>query len=375
MKRVIISIFLLLLFTFNLNNKAAAEENQMSAYILIEAETGAVLEEKNSDIPLNAGYMTKLMSLLLIAEDIETGRYNLSTVLTASKSVNGTKGSVIWLEPGDSMTVDELLKSIIIGNANDALTVLAERSEGTVENFTARMNSEAFDMKLRSAAFYSPYGYDCEKEKISAHDIAKICRKLSKFSFMEEYFRTWRDFVKEGTVELVNENYLARTFEHNTGFKACHSELSGYCAAIAGKNNDGTVYITVILGSESEESSIPSAKQLVKKGFSDFKVTTPGFNDEFLRPVKVKNGVDSAVEICLRNQSVIVVPKGVTELSNVIFVPEYLEAPLYKGQKIGTAAFYNGDTLVYETDIIVQNNVNKLSFKYVFRKILSSFTN
>lgn len=375
MKKVIISVLSLLLFAFSFDYQAEAEENQTSAYVLIEAETGTVLEEKNSDLPLNAGYMTKLMSLLLIAEDIETGRYNLSTVLTASKSVSGTKGSVVWLEPGDAITVDELLKSVIIGNANDALTVLAERSEGTVENFTARMNSEAFDMKLRSAAFYSPYGYDFEKEKISAYDIAKICQKLSKFSFLEEYFKTWRDFVKEGTVELVNENYLARTFEPYTGFKACHSELSGYCTAAAGKNSNGTVYIAVILGAEDEESSIPSAKQLIKNGFSDFKVTTPGFNDEFLRPIKVKNGIDSAVEICLKNQNVIVVPKGVTEFSNVILVPEYLEAPLYEGQKIGTAAFYNGDTLVYETDIIVKNNVKKLSFNYVLRKILSDFTN
>ncbi len=134
-------------------------QEQYSAHILIEARTGAVLDEYNSDLHLNAGYMTKLMALLLIAEDIEKGKYTTSTVMTASQAVAGTDGAVVWIEPGESITVDELLKAVIIGNANDAMKVLAEYSEQSVENFVMRMNSEAFDLGLRDTAFYSPYGY------------------------------------------------------------------------------------------------------------------------------------------------------------------------------------------------------------------------
>lgn len=349
---------------------AMAGETGDFAYILIEAETGNVLEEHNADIQMNAGSMTKLMSLLLVAEDIETGKYALDTELTASQSVQGTKGAVIWLEPGDKLTADELLKGAIIGNANDALTVLAERSERSLEAFTARMNSEAFDMGLRNTAFYSPHGYSDEREYTTAHDLAVICSKLVKFRQLEPYFKTWRDFIKEGQTELVNENTLARTYDRHIGFKAAHSEQSGYCIAEGGRDENGTTYIAVILGADSEETSLPAAKKLVKKGFTDYRVTVPGFLDELLRPVKVRNGVDSAVEVGLRSQNTIVIPKGVRELSNVVVIPEFVDAPLRKNQKIGTVAFYSGESLVYETDIIVKNDVKKMSYGYVFKKLL-----
>lgn len=347
-----------------------AEEYNAQAYILIEAGTGTVLEEKNADARLNAGYLSKLMALLLIAEDIEMGKYSAGTELTASQSVYGTKGAVIWLEPGDKLSVEELLKGAVIGNANDAITVLAERSEGTVEDFTARMNSRAFDLGLRDTAFYSPYGYYDEREYTTAHDLAVICSELFRYDFMQPYFKTWRDFIREGQTELVNENTLSRTYDRHAGFKAAHSDESGYCIAECGKDEEGTAYIAVVLGAPDEDSMYAAAKGLVKSGFSGYKVTTPGFLDELLRPVKVKNGVDSAVEVCLKSQSTVVVPKGVSELSNVIVIPDYLSAPLRKGQKIGTAAFYNGDTLVYETDIVVKNDVKKLTYGYILRKML-----
>jgi D-alanyl-D-alanine carboxypeptidase (penicillin-binding protein 5/6) len=362
-------IFSLIIIHMMIIIPAKAEESD-AAYILVEAETGTVLEESDSDKKLNGGYLSKLMALLLIAEDIETGKYSVTSELTASQSVTDTKGAVIWLESGDRLSVDELLKSVIIGNANDALTVLAEKSEGTVEKFTARMNSEAFDIGLRNTVFYSPYGYYDEREYTTAHDVAEICRRLVEYDFMTEYFGTWRTFVKGDSVELVNENTLARTFEPHIGFKACHSEEAGYCIAEAGQNENGAVYISVVLGAADENESLSTAKQLIKSGFSDYKVTAPGFQDELLRPVKVKNGVDSAVEIQLKTQEAVVIPKGVSELSNVIVIPEYLEAPLKKGQKIGTAAFYNGDTLVFETDIIVKNDVERLSYCYILRKFL-----
>ena len=349
---------------------AANAEESDSAYILIEAGTGTVLEEHNSDVHMNAGYLSKLMSLLLIAEDIETGKYSLEAELTAPQSVYGTKGSVIWLEPGDKLTVDELLKGAVIGNANDAITTFAERSEGSLEAFTARMNSRAFDLGLRNTAFYSPHGYYDEREYTTAHDIAVICSELARFDFMEPYFKTWRDFIKEGQTELVSENTLARNYDQHIGFKAAHSEQSGYCIAEGGESEDGTSYIAVVLGAPDEDTSFSTAKQLVKKGFSDYRVTVPGFLDELLRPVRVKDGIDSAVEVGLRSQSTIVIPRGVSELSNVIVMPEYVSAPVEKGQKIGTAAFHNGDTLVYETDIITQSDVEKLSYGYIFKRML-----
>lgn len=366
-----LSVTLLISALFISADVSEDAQEKYSAHILIEARTGAVLDEYNSDLHLNAGYMTKLMALILIAEDIENGKYTTGTVITASQAVAGTDGAVVWIEPGENITVDELLKAVVVGNANDAMTVLAEYSEQSVDNFVMRMNSEAFDYGLRDSAFYSPYGYYDEREHTTAHDLAMICAKLSEYDVLEPYFRIWRDFVRDGRAELVNENTLSRTYEPHIGFKASHSEKSGYCIAEGGRNSEGTIYISVVLGAENEDISLKKAKDSINRGFSGFHVTATMFPDEMLMPVKVRNGVESAVEIQLKNQSNLVVPKNVTELNTIVVLPDYLKAPLKKGQSIGMAGFYSGDTLVCETDIVVKNDVDSLSFAYSFRKILS----
>ncbi len=348
----------------------AEELSKVQSYILMEASTQTVLEEKNSNVRRNAGYLGKLMTLLLIAEDIETGKYLMSTEVTASSSVTDTKGAVVWLEAGDTMTVEELLKSVIIGNANDAVTVLAEKSEQTVEKFVMRMNSEVFDLGLRDTSFYSPYGYYDEREYTTAYDMAVICSRLAKYEFLRPYFKTWRDFVKSGQTELVSENRLANTFENHIGFKACHSEEAGYCIAEGGVNDSGSCFISVILGAEDEDSTLKGAKGLIRRGFTDFKVTATMFPDEMLMPIKIRGGCDEAVEISLRRQSRLVVPKAVAELSTAVVIPEYLTAPVKKGQVVGTAAFYSEKNLVCEIDIIAKDDVDKLSLRYIVKKSL-----
>lgn len=367
---VLLSLLISMLFISADTNEDVQEK--YSAHILIEARTGAVLDEYNSDLQLNVGYMTKLMALLLIAEDIENGKYTTSTVITASQAVAGTDGAVVWIEPNENITVDELLKAVIVGNANDAMTVLAEYSEQSVDNFVMRMNSEAFDLGLYSTAFYSPYGYYDEREHTTAHDLAIVCAKLSAYDALEPYFQIWRDFVRNGKAELVNENTLSRTYEPHIGFKASHSEKSGYCIAEGGRNTEGTTYISVVLGAENDDISLKKAKELINRGFSGFHMTATMFPDEMLMPVKVKNGVEVAVEIQIRNQSNLVVPKNVTELNTIVMIPDFLTAPVKKGQAIGVAGFYSGETLVCETDIITKDNVDALSFAYSFRKILSN---
>ena len=349
---------------------AAEKEIQAQAYILAEASTGTVLAGENTDRELNCAYLSKLMSLLLIAEDIETGKFLLSTELTASQSVSGTQGAVIWLEPGDRLTVEELLKAVIIGNANDAMTVLAEASEKSVEAFVSRMNSEAFDMGLRGTAFFSPYGYYDEREHSTARDIAEICCKLARYETLRPYFRTWRDFVREGRTELVSENTLSRTYDRHIGFKACHSDAAGYCAAEGGMNGSGTCYIAVVLGAPDGETSLSAAKKLVNRGFGEYKVTATMFPDEMMKPMKVQGGTEQAVGIELSGQRNIVVPRGVNELATVTVLPEHLTAPVKKGQRIGTAGFYSGRELVCEAPIVAAEDVDELSFAFILRKTL-----
>lgn len=345
-----------------------------SSYVLMECRTGTVLQEHNSRERLNVGYLSKLMALLLIAEDIEAGEYSLDTELTASQSVYGMKGSVVWLEPGDKMTVEDLLKSVIIGNANDALTVLAEYSCTDIDSFVMKMNSRAFDLGLRDTAFYSPYGFYDQREYTTAYDLAVICSRLWEYDFLLPYFKTWRDFVAGEQVELVNENTLSRTYQRHSGFKASHSDQSGYCIAECGSSDDGTAFVAVILGAESEDVSFDTAKRLINSGFSDYKVTDSYFPDEMIKPVKVKNGIESAVELGLAEQGNIVVPRGTSTLNMVSVIPDFLVAPVSKGERVGKAAVYNGNNLVFETDIIVKKDVKKLTFPFLLKKVLLNIT-
>ena len=372
MRVISVIICAVLLFHAAKPYHAAAEEvfDSAEAYVLAEASTGAVLLEKNSDKQMDIGYLAKLMTLLIVAEDIQTGRYSLDTELTASQSVSGTKGAVIWLEPGDKMTVEELLKSAIIGNANDAVTVLAENSERSVENFVKRMNTEAFDLGLRDTAFLSPWGFYGEGSYSTAHDLAVICCRLSGFEFLRPYFKTWRDFVKSGATELVSENSLARTYERHIGFKACHYDEM-YSVAEGGESDSGERYIAIVLNSPDSDSSLRSAKKLVERGFREFKVTATAFPDEMLMPLKVRCGCESAVEISLRRQQNLVIPSAVNELSTVVVMPQYLDAPVKYGQVVGSAAFYSEKELVCEIDIIAEKDVEELNFSFVARKMLA----
>ena len=346
------------------------EDLTAASYIVIEADTGMMIDGIDTDRRLDIGYFSKLMSILLIAEDIDSGKYTFNDILTASDSVTGTKGSVIWLQSGDTLTVDELLKSVIVGNANDALTVLAENSSGTVEDFTMDMNARAFDLGLRDTVYISPYGYYDEREYTTCADISMVCSELSEYEFLRPYFCTWRDFVKEGRTELVSENTLSRTYHRHCGFKACHSDAAGYCIAECGTNDVGLKFAAVVLGADSEDVSFGTAKRLINQGFSDYKVTAAVFPEDLLHPVTVRNGETSAVELSFAERSDVVVPRGSSSLRTVSVLPAFLDAPLTKGQRVGKAAFYNGKELVFETDIIVKNDVNKLSYGFILKKIL-----
>ncbi len=347
------------------NDKINAE-----AYVLMEQETRTILESENADLRLNAGYMNKLMSVLLVAIHIKNGDISLNEELTASDGVTGTKGSVIWLQSGDKITVDELLKSVIVGNANDALTVLAEAVSGDIDTFVMDMNAEAFDLGLRDTFYVSPYGYYDEREYTTAHDIAVICAELSEYSFLTPYFRTWRDFVRDGKVELVNENTLSRTFDKHIGFKACNSDEYGYCLAEGGRNSRDTAFIAVILGAQNEDDNLKNGKMLIKKGFSKYKVVLSEFPEEMLMPLKVKNGTDTAVEIGIKHYGKMAVPYDDVKIRTKVVIPEYITAPVREGQPVGCAAFYNGDTLVFETDIITKSSVDSLSWYYIFKRSL-----
>ncbi len=371
LKKIICFICSITVMTGVFSVEAQAEETipEPAAYVLMECSTGTVLDEMNGDKKLPVGTMAKLMTALLAGDMIESGKWRKDMLLTASDCVNGTKGAVIWLQSGESMTVDGLLRGLIIGNANDAAAVIAENISGSCEDFVMDMNAYAFELGMRNTRFTSPQGYDDPNAYSTARDIGLLCCKLAEYDCLKDYFITWRDFLRDGATELVNENTFARTYEGMIGWKAAHSEASGWSLA-AGAERDGMECAAVVLGSPDEDSRFAYAKKLLKKGFSEYTITLPGFSPEHMKPVRVKGGVSSSVEIRAESLSGLVVPVDDTSLEAVIVLPKYVHAPVDAGRPVGTIAFYNGDVLLHETALVAKEPVEAMTAALAVKKIL-----
>ena len=349
---------------------AAAEEPEISAaaYVLMEAETGTVLLESNGTARFSCGTMAKLMTALLTAEQLAQGRWTTDTVLKATDAVNGVKGAVIWLVPGEEMTVGDLLKGLIIGNANDAAIALAVGISGDTAQFVMEMNARAFDLEMHDTWFTSPQGNGDAGQYTTAQDLARLCRALSQYDSLTPYFCTWRDFLRGEATELVNENTFARTDDTGIGWKACHTETDGWSIA-AGAERNHMRCIAVVLGCRTDDDRFALAKQLLRRGFAGWKVVQPGFSAEFLYPIRVRGGVEQAVLAAPGELQGLVIPRTCAEPETVMVVPNYVQAPVRRGQKLGSAAFYQGDTLLYETAVVAADSVRMRNFGDALRKI------
>lgn len=340
------------------------------ALLLIEANTGTVLSEENADARLPVGSLAKLMTAYLAANAIKNGTFALDTVLTAGESVREVQGAVIWLEPGDSVTVDELLMGLVAGNANDAAAVLAERISGSQERFVMDMNAAAFDLGMRETHFTTPQGYDDPMAYSTARDMGILACAVLHCETLTPCLTTWRTVIREDTTpaELVNENKLTRTMENCRGLKAAHSEAAGACVIAAAERED-MLLAAVVLGCEDEDERFSVAKKMLSSGFSAYRITTPGFSEEFLQPLKIKGGTESAVLLELSEFPALAVPAGANPVS-VIVLPEYRTAPVRKGQAVGAVYFYHKDTLLCEASLIAADDVPEMTFRAAWKRAL-----
>ncbi len=366
MKRTAILMGALLLCTL-LNLLPVRAE--AGASLLIEGRTGAVISEENADAVLPVGSLAKLMTALLTARELESGALTKETVLTAGEAVTGTKGAVIWLEAGDRISVDELLMGLLAGNANDAAAVLAVRISGSTEAFVNDMNAAAFDLGMRSTHFTSPQGYDDPMAYSTARDMGILACAVLQYESLAPYLTTWRTFIRDETVEIVNENTFTRTLDGCTGLKAGHSEEAGQCLIASCERND-MVCVAVVLGCEDENDRFVIAKRLLNMGFQNYKNTLPSLSEEFLMPLKIKGGTESAVLLKLAALPELTVPQSASELQTVPILPEYVCAPLAEGQQVGIVHFYHEETLLCSVPLLAADAVPQKTFGYAFKKAL-----
>lgn len=370
MKRIsLVTAVLLALLMLPILPVRAAEPRAM---LLIEANTGCVLAEDNADAVLPVGSLAKLMTALLTGRALEAGALQPDTLLSAGESVRGVQGAVIWLQPGDTATVDELLLGLLTGNANDAAAVLAERLSGSCDAFVMDMNAAAFDLGMRETHFTSPQGYDDPAAFSTARDMGRLACAVLQCGALRPYLSVWRTVIREAQTpaELVNENRLTRTYDGCCGLKAAHSPAAGYCLTAAAQRRD-MVCAVILLGYEDEER-FTAAKKLLNGAFAGYQLSMPGFSEEFLMPLRIEGGTERAVLLEAEQVPMLAVPKGARPEA-VIVLPEYRKAPVRRGEPVGRVCFYDGDTLLCETGLLCADEVPAMSWRYALSAAWRAF--
>ena len=345
-------------------------ETSAKSFVLMEAGTRQVVTGKNENVRVPSGALNKLMTALIAAESMNDGFFTMDTELTASENAHTAGGAVIWLDAGEKITAEELMKGLLIGNANDAAVVFAEKISGNCEKFTELMNKRAAELGMYDTVFVSPYATDDENQYTTAADAARLTSEISEHTELRGIMTTWLDYIRDGRTEVANENALVKKYNGITGVKAWHTELSGWCLAASAERN-GLSYVSVVMGCDDKDNRFAAGKKLLNTGFSIYKTVVPGFFPEHMKPIKVKDGADDSVLIEADKVIPLVIPRDAeSRMSTVVFEPEYIEAPVREGQKIGTVGFYLDKTLLYETPLITSGQVSRNSFRKSFMKII-----
>lgn len=353
--------------------QAAAEtlDLPVPAAVLMEFSTGKVLYEKSAHEKRPCASITKVMTLLLVFEAIDSGVLHYDDVLTASAHAAGMGGSDIWLKEGEQMTVDDLIKACVVMSANDAAVVLAEAVAGTEESFVARMNVRAAELGMADTTFKNCNGLDEDGHLTSAYDVAVMSRALMEHEKIFDYTLIWIDYVRGGQTQLVNTNKLVRSYNGIKGLKTGTTSAAGSCISAAAERN-GMTLIGVVLGAENTKDRFSAASSLLDYGFANWKITVP--EAPALPDLPVTGGMTDTVRLeSAAPQGVLttVSEQGTLEIAPEL--PESVEAPVEKGRQVGVVRVsMNGET-VEEIPVTAAESAEAITFGSAMRYLLEWF--
>ena len=339
------------------------------AYILTEMQTGTVLLEKNADKSITSSHFNKLMTLLLLSERIRTGKIRPQDTFTVSDRANSCNDPQIWLDKGEKITVDELIKSVTVGNANDAAAVIAEGVSGSEERFVSAMNKRAEALKMSKTVFKDSTGADLSNTT-TPKDIAALCSRLRKYEFLTPYFRTWLVRVRGAKAELVNSNRLVRTDHGVSGMKAFCSKQSGSCACVTAKKG-GMELCAVVVGCKDNDKRDSDVRKLLECGAQMFQLYRPRIPQDLLRSISVTGGEKLECELGVENTPLVVIKRGTApQLEAVKYREDKLEAPVAKGQICGTFTLEYDKKPVCTLNITAKENIGRMNWLCGFKKLL-----
>ena len=363
MKKSFLTFLLCALFLLPSLPVGALTEEDISApsALLMDADSGKILYEKNAHEQRPCASITKVMTLTLVLEAVDSGKIHMDDVVTASQHAASMGGSDIWLEEGEQMTVDDMIKATAVASANDAAVALAEFVSGSEEDFVAAMNEKARELGMTDTVFKNCNGLDEEGHVTSAYDVALMSRELMRHPQIFDYTNIWLDSLRDGATQIVNTNKLLKTYDGITGLKTGTTGDAGSCISATAERN-GLRLIAVVLGADSGKARFKDAAALLDHGFANYE-SRELRSEEPLESIAVEGGMDAKVALSCTDKAHLTVPKGEGEgITRELELPESLIAPVKKGDKVGILRYLLNGEEIASFDITAAQDVRQRNF-------------
>lgn len=377
MKKIIFSIFTFFVVITNTFAQENLAPNSKSA-ILLETSTGKIIYENNANEKLAPASMTKIMSMLLIMEAVDSGKLSLEDDVLVSENAANMGGSQIFIEVGETYKVKDLLKGIAIASGNDAVVAMAEKVGGTVENFVKMMNDKIKELGLKNTVFINPHGLDAEGHYSTAYDMAMIAKELLKHEKILEFTSIYEDYLQKpdgSSTWLVNTNRLVRFYEGVDGLKTGFTSTAKYCITTTAKKNNMRL-LSVVMGVETSDLRSKDTTNLLNYGFNTYKLDMIMNKNKILGNVKVEKGKVDNIDLTLIDDATLL--KKINDEDTDYFVNLKLDkvvAPVKVGDVVGKAEIMDIDgKLIMEKDVTVANNIEKANYFDYFMKNLKIIT-
>lgn len=377
MKKICLFLLLFLIPFVVKGEELNLAENAKSA-ILIEASTGEILYQKNANERLAPASMTKIMSLILIMENIENGNLKWNDIVVVSKNASSMGGSQIFLEANEMMTVEDLVKGICIASGNDATVALAEKIAGTEKAFVKLMNDKAKSLGLKNTNFVNATGLDAEGHYSTANDMSVMARELVKHEKILEFSSIYEDYLRKNTAKsfwLVNTNKLVKFYSYIDGLKTGFTDNAGYCLTATGKKNNMRL-ISVVMGEASIDNRSADTLAMLDYGFNMYNIDTVVSKDRELGNVSVNLGDKEKVSIISVND-ITILNNSQKEKRNITYEMDVnnISAPVKKGDIVGEIKVYEDGRYLYSEDITVVEDIEKANiFKIFLRNLRDIFS-
>lgn len=340
--------------------------------ILMEESTGNILYESNPDERLPIASVTKVMTMLLIMEAVDSGKISLDDMVTVSENAMSYGGSTMFLETGEQLTVNDMLKGIAVASANDGCVAMAEHLAGSESAFVDMMNEKAKELGMENTHFMNTNGLDEDDHYSSARDVAIMSRELMKHETIFNYTSIWMDTLRGGKFQLANTNKLIRFYDGANGLKTGSTSKALCCLSAAAKRNDMQL-IAVVLGAPTSAERFASAKSLLDYGFANYAVNTQITAGDEVQKIAVEKGVDKEVDVVAGDSCSTLVKKGQEDnITKEIKIDETITAPIEAGQKIGTMTISRDGEVIADIDLNASSTVEKKGIGLIIKDFFAT---